>query len=60
AGQQGLELISDTQLTNKLIDLHVGPSNVTVFSKNQQQYVLSANREANIVAIYQIIMTESK
>lgn len=56
AGQQGLELISDTQLTSQLIDLHVGPSNVTVFSKNQQQYVLSANREANIVAIYQIIM----
>lgn len=54
AGKQGLELIRDTQLSATLIGDHLGPSNVTVYEKNEHQYLLSANREANEVAIYQI------
>lgn len=54
AGKQGLELIKDLQLDATLIGEHLGPSNVTVFAKNKQQYLLSANREANEVAVYQI------
>ncbi|HAT55278.1 MAG TPA: hypothetical protein DCW31_08605 [Lactobacillus sp.] len=53
-GEQNLELISDDQLTSQLIDQHVGPSNVTVYEKDGQQYLLSANREANEVAVYAI------
>ena len=54
AGEQGLELITDTALTTQLIGTHLGPSNVTVYEKNEQQYLLAANREANELAIYQI------
>lgn len=54
SGKQNLELITSDNLDSQLIDEHVGPSNVTVFEKNSQQYLLSANREANEVAIYQI------
>ena len=54
AEKQGLELIKDLQLDATLIGEHLGPSNVTVFAKNKQQYLLSANREANEVAVYQI------
>lgn len=54
SGKQDLELISDDHLTSQVIDRQVGPSNVTVYEKNDQRYLLSANREANQVAIYSI------
>lgn len=54
AGQQGLELIEDSNLSVQLIAEHIGPSNVTVYEKDGQLYLLSANREANEVAIYTI------
>lgn len=54
AGKQDLELITSDQLDSQIIDKQVGPSNVTVYEKNGQQYLLSANREANQVAIYAI------
>lgn len=53
-GAQNLELISDDQLSATVIDKQVGPSNVTVYEKNGQQYLLSANREANEVAVYAV------
>lgn len=53
-GSKDLELITDAQFTNQTIAKQVGPSNVTIFEKNQKQYLLSANREANEVAIYVI------
>ncbi|MDN6900697.1 hypothetical protein DLJ48_01540 [Oenococcus sicerae] len=57
SGLQNLELLSygsDGKLTKQLIDKQVGPSNVTVFEKNGSKFLLSANREINEVAIYQI------
>lgn len=54
AGKQNLELLTDDQLNSELIDAQVGPSNVTVFEKQGQRYLLSANREANQVAVYAI------
>ncbi|MBA1392907.1 hypothetical protein EQ500_03330 [Lactobacillus sp. XV13L] len=54
ADSQGLELITDANLSAELIAQNVGPSNVTVYEKSGQQYLLSANREANEVAIYRI------
>lgn len=53
-GAQNLELIIDEKLNAQLIDEQVGPSNVLVYEKNGHQYLLSANREANQVAIYMI------
>lgn len=53
-GKQDLELITDDQLSSQLIDRQVGPSNVLVYEKNDQQYLLSANRESNQVAVYMI------
>lgn len=52
--KQDLELITDDQLDSQLIDQQVGPSNVTVYEKDGKQYVYSANREANEVAVYEI------
>lgn len=57
-GKQDLELIMDDQLNAQLIDERVGPSNVIVYEKNGQQYLLSANRESNEVAIYSIDPTK--
>lgn len=54
AGMQGLELIKDDNLSAKLIASHIGPSNVTVYEKKGEQFLLAANREANEVAIYLI------
>ncbi len=56
AGNQDLELIGfeNGQVTKQLIEQHVGPSNVAVFEKDGIQYVLSANRESNEVAVYKI------
>ncbi|RMC43319.1 hypothetical protein F5ESL0233_00205 [Lactobacillus sp. ESL0233] len=54
SGAQGLKLIKNVDLTGDLLASHLGPSNVLVYQKEQQQYLLSANREANEVAIYQI------
>ncbi|MCT3557319.1 hypothetical protein EFR98_10890 [Lentilactobacillus buchneri] len=55
-GSQELELISskDGEITTQTIDKQVGPSNVTVFSKDNKLYLLSANREHNEIAIYHI------
>jgi len=54
SGKQDLELISSDQLDTQLIDQQVGPSNVNVYEKDGQTYLLSANREANQVAVYTI------
>ncbi|MCH3922087.1 hypothetical protein [Limosilactobacillus sp.] len=54
AGKQNLELITSDHLASQLIDQQVGPSNVTVYEKGGQQYLLAANREANQVAVYSI------
>lgn len=54
SGKQNLELISSDHLDSQIIDQQVGPSNVTVYEKNGTKYLLSANREANQVAIYEI------
>ena len=54
AGKQNLELITSDQLDSQLIDQQVGPSNATVFEKDGKQYLFSANREANEVAVYAI------
>lgn len=56
SGKQNLELISSDQLDTQLIDQQVGPSNVTVYQKAGKTYLLSANREANQVAIYEITL----
>ncbi|PTM23127.1 hypothetical protein DA798_04710 [Lactobacillus sp. PFC-70] len=55
SGKQNLELITSDQLDAQLIDEQVGPSNVTVYNKEGKTYLLSANREANQVAVYEII-----
>ncbi|ERK44900.1 hypothetical protein FC61_GL001374 [Levilactobacillus brevis ATCC 14869 = DSM 20054] len=54
SGKQDLELITSDHLATQLIDEQVGPSNVTVYEKDGQTYLLSANREANQVAVYAI------
>lgn len=54
AGKQNLELITSDHLDTQLIDEQVGPSNVTVYEKEGKTYLLSANREANQVAVYEI------
>lgn len=54
SAKQNLELITSDHLDSQLIDQQVGPSNVTVYEKEGQQYLLSANREANEVAVYSI------
>lgn len=54
SGKQNLELITSENIDTQLIDEKVGPSNVTVYEKNDKTYLLSANREANEVAIYEI------
>lgn len=53
-GQCNLEVLSGCELKPQLIDEKVGPSNVLVYEKDQKQYLLSANREVNQVAIYLI------
>lgn len=55
-GAQNLELIGskDGDITTQIIDKQVGPSNATIFSKDNKLYLLSANRESNEVAIYHI------
>lgn len=53
-GEKNLVLIKNDQLDMQIIDRNVGPSNVTVYEKNGKQYLLSANRESNEVAIYEI------
>lgn len=54
-GKQNLELITGDHLQSTLIDKNVGPSNVTVYEKNNEQFLLSANREANQIAIYKVV-----
>ena len=56
AGKQDLELINmkNGQINIQMIDKQVGPSNATVYRKDGTQYILSANRESNEVAIYEI------
>lgn len=56
AGKQDLELINmkNGQINIQMIDKQVGPSNTTVYRKDGTQYILSANRESNEVAIYEI------
>lgn len=54
SGKQNLELITSDQLDTQLIDEKVGPSNGTVYEKNGHEYLLSANRESNKVAVYEI------
>lgn len=56
AGQQGLALIAHSDLKLQLIEAGVGPSNVLIYQKQQQAYLLAANREANEVAVYQILL----
>ena len=57
-GKQDLELITDDQLDAQLIAQKFGPSNVIVYEKDGKQYLLSANRESNEVAIYSIEPTK--
>lgn len=56
AAEQDLELLTwrDAALQTQLIEAGVGPSNVLVYERDGQQYLLSANREANRIAIYQV------
>ncbi len=58
--RQNLELIGfeDGKPKFNLIESNVGPSNVLVYGKEGVQYLLSANREANQVAIYKILNTD--
>ncbi|MCH4160014.1 MAG: hypothetical protein LKF41_03195 [Bifidobacterium sp.] len=55
-GKQELELVTldDGTLKETVIDSGVGPSNVLVYRKAGKDYLLSANREKNEVAIYRI------
>lgn len=55
-GKQDLEFINfeNNKINIQLIDKQVGPSNVTVYEKNKVQYIFSANRETNEVAVYKI------
>lgn len=53
-GKRNLVLISDDKIDMQVIDEAVGPSNVLVYNKNGVDYLLSANREINEVAIYKI------
>lgn len=56
-GDRGLMAIQapDRIVRKNIIESGVGPSNVTVFRKNGKDYLLSANRESNSLAIYHII-----
>lgn len=55
-GKQDLEVISfdNNKINIQLVDKQVGPSNATVYEKDGTQYLLSANRESDEVAIYKI------
>lgn len=55
-GKQDLEVITfmNNELNVQLVDQQVGPSNATVFEKDGTQFLLSANRESDEVAIYEI------
>lgn len=46
--------VNEGQLVERPIDKNVGPSNVLVYQKNNQDFIFSANRETSEVAIYQI------
>lgn len=54
SGSQNLELITDEYLSSQIIDEKVGPSNVTVYQKDGREFLLSANRESNKIAVYEI------
>lgn len=54
AGEQNLELITGEKLESQLIDRQVGPSNIVLYHKNGEHFLLSANREIDQVAIYSI------
>lgn len=56
SGKQDLEVIffDKNKFQTQLIDSSVGPSNVLVYSKNNKQYILSANRESNEVSVYEV------
>jgi hypothetical protein len=49
----------DRTIQKSIIETGVGPSNVTVFRKDGEDYLLSANRESNSLAIYRIINEEN-
>ncbi|WEV69951.1 hypothetical protein OZX73_03575 [Bifidobacterium sp. ESL0775] len=55
-GDQELMTITapDRKMHKTIIESGVGPSNVTVFRKDGEDYLLSANRESNSLAIYHI------
>lgn len=53
-GSKNLELITSDELDTQIIDKNVGPSNITVYEKNEKKFLLSANRESNEVAVYEI------
>lgn len=56
AGAQELMEVSleDGRIAKHVIEAGVGPSNVLVYAKDGAQYLLSANREANSLAIYRV------
>lgn len=59
-GKQDLELINfeDNKINIQLVDNQVGPSNATVYEKDGIQYIFSANRESDEVAVYKISDSE--
>ena len=56
SGLQELEVVDlrDGELHETPIDSGVGPSNVLVFAKHGHEFLLSANREKNEIAIYRV------
>ncbi len=54
SGKQDLKLITNENFDSQLIDKKVGPSNLLVFEKGDQQYLFTANRESNEIAVYAI------
>lgn len=56
SGEQDLLMVTgaDRKITETIIESGVGPSNVVVYEKAGKNYLLSANRESNSVAIYEI------
>lgn len=53
-GERDLVLITAEDLSFQVIQQDVGPSNILVYAKDDKQYLLSANREVNEVAVYLI------
>lgn len=56
AGEQELLEVTEREgrIATRAIEAGVGPSNVLAYEKDGTQYLLSANREANSLAIYRV------